>query len=106
MSKYFIVVFVVIVLLSGLAPMPAEANHHGGVVFFLIGLVPLIVILGWLRKLSAGSLQKSPSVRWSGSVLATAEAAAPRAADGSEQLVPRMVWCYILVLRLRFLSPM
>lgn len=25
-------------------------HHHGGGVFFLIGLVPLILMLGWFRK--------------------------------------------------------
>jgi exosortase len=37
-------------------------HHHGGVVFLLIGLVPLILMLGWLRKsertiMQPGSIQ-------------------------------------------------
>jgi hypothetical protein len=25
-------------------------HHHGGVVFFLLGLVPLVFLVGWLQR--------------------------------------------------------
>ena len=38
-------------------------HHHGGVVFLLIGLVPLILMLGWLRKSERIIMQPLPHGR-------------------------------------------
>jgi exosortase len=38
-------------------------HHHGGIVFLLIGLVPLILILGWLRKSERTIMQPLPDGR-------------------------------------------
>jgi exosortase len=38
-------------------------HHHGGIVFLLIGLVPLILMLGWLRKSERTILQPLPDGR-------------------------------------------
>ena len=38
-------------------------HHHGGIVFLLIGLVPLILMLGWLRKSERTIMQPLPDGR-------------------------------------------
>ena len=38
-------------------------HHHGGIVFLLIGLVPLILILGWLQKSERTIMQPLPEGR-------------------------------------------